>query len=71
MKSASILLKPNEIGCVVSAASIYSTFIPRNELYEDSDRITPVDYVASKSSIIFLKNLFVFSFPSNAATSKH
>ena len=65
MKSASILLKPNEIGSVVSAASIYSTFIPRNELYEDSDRITPVDYVASKSSIVFLSKFFAKNFNKN------
>lgn len=65
MKSASILLKPNEIGSVVSAASIYSTFIPRSELYEDSNRITPVDYVASKSSIVFLSKFFAKNFNKN------
>lgn len=65
MKSASLLLKPNHIGSVISASSIYSTFIPRNELYKDSKRITPVDYVASKSSIVFMSKFFAKNYKNN------
>ena len=48
----------NGSGSVVSAASMYSTFMPRPELYEDSIRSTPVDYIASKSAIIYMNKFF-------------
>tara|TARA_B100000886_G_C20335262_1_gene454200 strand:- start:256 stop:960 length:705 start_codon:yes stop_codon:yes gene_type:complete len=64
MLSSKNLLK-DATGSVVSASSIYSTFMPRPEIYKDSSRCTPIDYVASKSAIIFMSKFFAKNFSKN------
>ena len=45
-------------GVVISAGSIYSINMPRKEIYKNSLRTTPVDYISSKSSIIYMSKYF-------------
>lgn len=55
----------NQSGSVLSAASIYSLFMPRNEIYLNSRLITPVDYIAVKSSLIYMTKYFAKNYSKN------
>lgn len=58
----SLKLLKNKQGSVLSAASIYSEFMPRNDIYVGSKRSTPVDYISAKSSIIYMSKYFAKNF---------
>ena len=65
MKYSETLLDKVEGGTVVSSSSIYSKFIPRDDIYKNNNRKTPSDYVASKSAIIYLSKYFAKKYNKN------